>query len=210
MNIIIEGIDHCGKDTLIDLLMQLAPGRIHHCGKPIFCQQFVADKKEIDQCEKYEINNAYYEYQKRYFTDLFRTMVLPQEIPHFDFRKQPFNTYFNRFHLGEYVYGYLYRDYSSEQMETVFKIEEEYIGNNWKYLQYWTKLILLAMHHPENRVHDNEAFSNDNGKLEQQLFLQAFNKSKLIKGIIFVDTPEGKWRPKSDILTDVLHFLVSA
>ena len=208
MNIIIEGIDHCGKDTLIELLMQIAPGRVHHCGKPLFFQNFVPGKKAIDQCEEYEINDAYFEYQRRYFIDLFRSMVLPQEISDTDFRKQNFNTYFNRFHLGEYVYGRLYRDYSVEQMETVFKIEEQYIGNDWKYIKDWTKLILLAMHHPENREHDTEAFSNNNGKLEQQLFFQAFNKSKLAKGIIFVDTPEGKWKPKYDILNEILDFLV--
>ena len=208
MNIIIEGIDHCGKDTLIELLMQIAPGRVHHCGKPLFFQNFVPDKKAIDQCEEYEINDAYFEYQRRYFIDLFRSMVLPQEISDTDFRKQNFNTYFNRFHLGEYVYGRLYRDYTVDQMEYVFRIEEQYIGDNWKYIKDWTKLILLAMHHPENREHDKEAFSNSNGKLEQQLFFQAFNKSKLTKGIIFVDTPDGKWKPKYDILNEVLDFLV--
>ena len=208
MNIIIEGIDHCGKDTLIELLMQIAPGRVHHCGKPLFFQRFVQDRKAIDQCEEYEINNAYFEYQRRYFIDLFRSMVLPQEISDTDFRKQNFNTYFNRFHLGEYVYGRLYRDYTVDQMEYVFRIEKQYIGDNWKYIKDWTKLILLAMHHPENREHDKEAFSNSNGKLEQQLFFQAFNKSKLTKGIIFVDTPDGKWKPKYDILNEVLDFLV--
>lgn len=208
MNIIIEGIDHCGKDTLIELLMRIAPGRVHHCGKPLFFQNFVPGKKAIDQCEEYEINDAYFEYQRRYFIDLFRSMVLPQEISDTDFRKQNFNTYFNRFHLGEYVYGRLYRDYTVDQMEYVFRIEEQYIDDNWKYIKDWTKLILLAMHHPENREHDKEAFSNSNGKLEQQLFFQAFNKSKLTKGIIFVDTLDGKWKPKYDILNEVLDFLV--
>ena len=208
MNIIIEGIDHCGKDTLIKSLMQIAPGRVHHCGKPLFFQRFVQDRKAIDQCEEYEINGAYFEYQRRYFIDLFRSMVLPQEISDTDFRKQNFNTYFNRFHLGEYVYGRLYRNYTVDQMEYVFRIEKQYIGDNWKYIKDWTKLILLAMHHPENREHDKEAFSNSNGKLEQQLFFQAFNKSKLTKGIIFVDTLDGKWKPKYDILNEVIDFLV--
>ena len=214
MHIIFEGIDHCGKDTIIDTFMQTYAGRVHHCGKPFICNQFLSSY--IDDADSEEIYAAQYFYQKKYFENLFQCMAPPEYIPLIDFRMHDFNVYYNRFHLGEYVYGYLYRNYSSDMMENVFKIEDNFLAKNSNKLDRngtpididnWVRLILLAMHHPENRVHDDEAFSNENGKLEQQLFINAFNKSKLYKAIIYTDTLDGKWRPKSDIFNDILTFL---
>lgn len=205
MHIIIEGIDHCGKDTLINTLQQAYGGRVHHCGKPVLCDAYLPRDKSSSECTTEEINRALYHYQCEYFKGLFTGMTLPKYPPLRDFREhtlEAFNVYYNRFHLGEYVYGRLYRGYSPSMMNKVFEMEN-IIPND----KNWVSLILLAMHHPEIREHDSDAFNNDNGIIEQNLFITAFNKSCLNKAIIFVDRPDGKWRPKSDILNDVLAFL---
>ena len=205
MHIIIEGIDHCGKDTLINTLQQTYGGRVHHCGKPVLCDAYLPRGKYSEECTTEEINKALYNYQCEYFKGLFTGMCLPKYVPLRDFREhnlETFNIYYNRCHLGEYVYGRLYRNYTTAMMEHVFALES-IIPND----KNWVRLILLAMHHPENREHDIDAFNNDNGIVEQNLFYNAFNKSGLNKAIIFVDRPDGKWRPRSDILNDVLAFL---
>lgn len=206
MHIIIEGIDHCGKDTLIDSLLWRYGGRVHHCGKPILCFPYTKGREEHDMTEN-EKNLALYYYQRDYFVDLFDGIHLPKYVPLRNFEDHNFNVYYNRCHLGEYVYGKLYRNYSQEMMDIIFKLEDLHLFTEEKSYDNWVRLILLAMHHPENRIYDRDAFSNENGKIEQKLFIDAFNKSKIHKAIIFVDTPDGKWRPKSDILNDVLEFL---
>lgn len=206
MHIIIEGIDHCGKDTLIDALLWSYGGRVHHCGKPILCFPYTKGMQEYDMTEN-EKNLAMYYYQQDYFTNLFDGIHLPKYVPLNNFEEHAFNVYYNRCHLGEYVYGRLYRHYSQEMMDNVFKLERLHLFTEEKSYDNWIRLILLAMHHPENRIYDKEAFSNENGNREQKLFIEAFNKSRIHKAIIFVDTVDGKWRPKSDILDDVLGFL---
>lgn len=202
MHIIIEGIDHCGKDTLINTLQQYYGGRVYHSGKPVVCEAYLPKLNEDRVYTEAEINKAKALYQERYFQSLFDTMCPPKHTAVSDFRYHKFNVYYNRLHLGEYVYGYLYRNYSQSMMDSVFRMERELVNDI-----NWIRLILLAMHHPEIRDSDPDAFNNENGAIEQQLFFTAFNKSILHKAVIFVDTPFGKWRPTSDILNDVLAFM---
>ena len=121
-------------------------------------------------------------------------------------KKSQFHTFYNRFHLGEYVYGKLYRNYNTEMMNNVFNLEREILirGLNTKDFEN-IHLILLRMHNTKLREYDNEAFDFDN--VTKELFLEAFNKSALKKSIVYVDTADGKWKDKELILHEVEQYL---
>lgn len=209
-NIIIEGIDHCGKDTLIKCLQDSLGGQVHHSGKPPILEKYlnhndifsiVAKMSEeyynyygefIDEEQVKEFTGyaAQYLYQENYFESMFHSAdnLIGTVI-------------YNRFHLGEYVYGKLYRNYTKYMAEMPFQIE--------KTIKYPNRffLIHLAMHHPEIRVHDTDAFSMDRGYEESKLFLEAFNRSRLQKMLVYVDTIDGKWRRKEEIYEEVIDWL---
>lgn len=256
MHIIIEGIDHCGKDTLINNLQNKYGGRVVHSSKPLLLDKYSVSKneetasiyksmvgskclKEIKESttiihdpyitneransyfsgemyeyEKYSYikdNAALFVYQKHYFESMFNSMINSKEctkkIDEIDFTKKEYNIFYNRFHLGEYVYGKLYRNYNSAMMTNVFLQESEFLQklktfnaiNNYH-------VILLLMHNPSLREHDEHAFNFSNGEKEQDLFLKAFNYSKLNKSIVYVDTPNGEWRKPSEIQEEVERY----
>lgn len=233
MQIIIEGIDHCGKDTLIDSLQSEFGGITLHSVKPKFSPFYFTSpdfksstdrllSKRFLDVQEYEddpLNNPYvkpytteemqelafncakYAYQCEYFNVCFKTMFTYRDWLNT-------NVYYNRFHLGEYVYGKLYRNYDSYMQNRVFEIEDKILFEDKETdTTDWLHLFLLCMHKPSIRKIDNEAFSNTSGHEEQELFIEAFNKSKIAKSIIFVDTPDGVWRDKKDIYNEVKNII---
>lgn len=242
MHIIVEGIDHCGKDTLIEYLQNVYGGRVVHSGKPALLKKYnpasnpdsgniykelILSHKKLtleDQVyasyidhpdyedEELKTNAMLYMYQKNYFESLFNSMVYSPDatknkISFTGISKTLYNVFYNRFHLGEYVYGRLYRNYTTNMMMSVFASEQKFLEQipDYRHSDYY--LILLLMHNPLIRVHDPDAFNFDRGSLEQELFLEAFNLSRLQKSVVFVDTPEGEWRPVEEIRQDVEAYL---
>ena len=147
-HIIIEGIDHIGKDTLINQLQNCYGGFIIHSEKPkrlklyktLALNQF---SKILTSNEVYKtdgVTSLYlpeYLYQCDYFNTIFRNMnFLSSQVPFI----------YNRLHLGEYVYGTLYRNYTEEMRNKVFELEQMITDNNNVYL------IQLLMHNPKRRA----------------------------------------------------------
>lgn len=234
MHIIIEGIDHCGKDTLINALQQKYGGYVIHSSKPVEIDAYSVENCKdtlsvynslytsnssmkynefgyINECTMKK-NCALYQYQMRYFGYMFYSILgNPRGYSYVSSvtdKKSQFHTFYNRFHLGEYVYGKLYRNYNTEMMNNVFNLEREILirGLNTKDFEN-IHLILLQMHNTKLREYDNEAFDFDNATKEQELFLEAFNKSALKKSIVYVDTADGKWKDKKSILYEVEQYL---
>ena len=234
MHIIIEGIDHCGKDTLINALQQKYGGYVIHSSKPVEIDAYSVENCKdtlsvynslytsnssmkynpfgyINECTMKK-NCALYQYQMRYFGYMFYSILSnPRGYSYASSvtdKKSQFHTFYNRFHLGEYVYGKLYRNYNIEMMNNVFNLEREILirGLNTKDFEN-IHLILLRMHNTKLREYDNEAFDFDNVTKEQELFLEAFNKSALKKSIVYVDTADGKWKDKESILHEVEQYL---
>lgn len=234
MHIIIEGIDHCGKDTLINALQQKYGGYVIHSSKPVEIDAYSVENCKdtlsvynslntnnssmkynpfgyINECTMKK-NCALYQYQMRYFGYMFYSILgNPRGYSYVSSvtdKKSQFHTFYNRFHLGEYVYGKLYRNYNTEMMNNVFNLEREILIRvlNTKDFEN-IHLILLRMHNTKLREYDNEAFDFDNVIKEQELFLEAFNKSALKKSIVYVDTADGKWKDKKSILYEVEQYL---
>lgn len=103
---------------------------------------------------------------------------------------------FDRGHLGEYVYAPLYRKYSGDY---VFDMEANYRLDD-------VKLILLTTSNFNICVDDGESFNFDNKEKEQELFVEAFNKSSMRKVLIDVFDPiTGTFRSELDILEEALN-----
>ena len=206
MHIIIEGIYYCGKSTVIDQLQNRYGGYVHNTKVPPildvhkkFSLEHTTKDNNFEDKKKYqEEDYPQFLYQNEYLKYVSEVMRITKS-------SLGYNVWYNRFHLSEYVYGYLYRQYTQNMMDTIFNKEIYYMkeaceGYNGIYL------ILLLMNHPENRKRNNKNISS-NGMLEQSLFIEAFNKSNLPKSIIFTDTIEGTWRNPSSIALDIAKLL---
>lgn len=105
------------------------------------------------------------------------------------------NIIFDRGHLGECVYAPLYRKYSGDY---VFMIEKNYNTSD-------AKLILLTTSNFDLCVDDGESFNFDNKETEQQLFIDAFNKSNMNKVMIDVHDGNGNFKTPEQILEEALN-----
>lgn len=152
--LIIEGTDRTGKDTLIQSLMAKYPNsEMVHWGYPIG-----------------DTNDEKTEYQKMSFGYLMRWYKFKKTMGNLDL------LIWNRSHIGEYVYGTIYRD--SYPQLWIPSMEETYLSNDEDII-----LVLLEAD-PEFIVKndDGESYSNklEDKKVEISKFQQAFNNSIII------------------------------
>lgn len=179
-NLLVEGIDRVGKSTLINNIMnKLGYYQVIHFGKP-------------QVLERYSNNpDPLMTYQYQLFLNMFQMMSSPGA-----------HLIFDRAHLGECVYAPIYRKYSGDY---VFELEEEYIRNSTSSDQ--DKLILLVedftvSHHFKS---DGESFDDAKRVEEQNLFIEAFFKSKITnKKIICVTGEDGQFKSPKVIMNEVL------
>jgi thymidylate kinase len=189
--LIIEGPDRCGKNTLIQNLTSQAENYIvRHFGTP---------KGDHDKEKR--------NFQFQSFKKEFELASMRSQFSNPDKERYPRDIWiWNRAHLGEFVYGKMYREtYPEEwvmQMETLFGIN----------LDPSVYLILLTA--PAEFLCKNDdglSFSNDVSDKSSEIdaFINAFNKSKIInKKIINIADGENYRNPKS-ILEEVNKFLFS-
>ena len=181
--IIIEGTDNIGKDTIISKLCELFDTvTLIHCGSP---------KTKV--------------FQSQYQDKLFETYA--HNIVHglYD------NTdcvIMNRSHIGEYVYGQLYRGRSAEDIKKMISHVDYLLLSSplltVKYVQLLSSSIELR-----KKYDDNKSLSkmNDNlMKKENELFLEAYENSPLDKHLIYVNDEDG-FLPKEKIFQEVINFL---
>ena len=193
--IIIEGPDNTGKNTLInDILEHNEVVKVIHCGKPnplgnVLLNQYVSFRNLAEIA----IND-------------FVNTTLDNKVEDI--------IIFNRYHIGEYVYGQIYRNENPIQILEVIKmIEDKILANipqdNIYYIQLLsTSSELLQMND------DGKSFSDAKLELiekEQQLFKEAYEKSQFKnKHIIYVNKENSnEFRDRQDIINEFNEFTKS-
>lgn len=188
-NIIIEGPDNCGKGTLITNIQNDHPEYVVlHSGKPY--------------STKYPI-----ETQFNYFK-------------HGNSILQSCGTkiIYDRFHLGEYVYGNLYRGLDiPHPIDFVNKYEHGMCIGFGAVPHYYTKTLLVLLtsssftHIPDDGLSINTKRINE----EQDMFKKAFEVSyhtiKVMIDVSIFDKEKNCWKFKSpkDIYDEVIKYTVS-
>lgn len=182
--ILIDGIDRLGKSTLIEnILKDFGYYLVTHYDKPKYLPYYGL---------KYEEKNiALREYQfdtNRSMFEMIKNSTTPQ--------------IFDRTHLGELVYAPMYRGYSGEY---VFEFEKDLLDTKPYTTKDDVKLILLTTSNFNLCVDDGLSFNFENKEKEQQLFIDAFNKSLLPnKTMVDVHDGEGNFKRPEDIMIEAL------
>lgn len=178
---IIEGIDRLGKSTLIDsLLNRLGHFEVIHYQKPkvlsFYKERYGAEAKKM--------------YQMSAFNSMFSILNSDARV------------ILDRAHLGEMVYAPIYRGYSGSY---VFDLERSYAVSGGR-LDH-VRMILLTENFDISThfIDDGESFDASKRKEEQNLFIEAFNKSIIKdKKIICVTGEDGNFRSTQDILEEAI------
>ena len=173
MRIIIEGIDRLGKSTLINnILKHYGPHPIIHCSSP---------PKGIENPGKY---------QEKFFKECFRLL------------DNRFNDLiFDRCHLGEYIYGPLYR---KTDPNFIFNIESFHPSACEE-----TKLVLLCTDDFSIMKDDGLSFDYNARDKEQDLFFEAFQKSKIKNKYILKVNDGNQYRNEMDIFNELKEWIDS-
>ena len=179
--IIIEGQDRSGKDTLIQNLRTRYPkSRTTHWGYP-----------------SGKTNEEKTEWQKNSFKSEFENWKSSKENGVLDY------VIWNRSHIGEYVYGTIYR--SSKPQTWIPALEEEYLKNDPN-----VYLILLNAN-PEFTLSqdDGNSYSTkiDDKLLESQIFINSFENSIVKKKMSIFVHDENGYHPTDYILRQVIKFI---
>lgn len=186
MNIIVEGPDRVGKDTLIKGLINSLLKNSLVCGEKFPC------------CHTLHYSNvklpdkACLDYSKVLYRDMFDMMIKNRDDR---------VLFFNRAHLGEAVYGPLYRGYSGD---FVFDLEEDYR----ELLNENTALFILFSSDPKTLQArgDGKSFNREDELLiaaENKLFEATFYKSCL-KNRMLIDV---SGLQKEDVWDIALNYL---
>ena len=160
--LIIEGPDRCGKNTLIKNLCSQSENHIvRHWGSA---------KGENDRQKR--------NYQYRFFKKEFQLASERNKFEMTDEKRYPRDLYiWNRGHLGEFVYGNLYRD--TKPQEWVMRMETDFS------FDIDPSVYLLLLTAPADflcKREDGHSFSSKvaDKELELKCFDVAFNNSKIM------------------------------
>ena len=164
MFVIIEGPDRVGKDTLIKSIKNYYNNIIFQ----------VLHFTNIKQNTKEDVIL----YSEKLYKNMFDIMLYNIS------QNKNFGVICNRSHLGEMVYGPLYRNYSGDY---VLQIERLYKN----FINLWQKLALVVLiDKPENLIarEDGQSFTVDLTLKQKEidLFKQAYERT-LIKNKLLVD-----------------------
>ena len=189
----IEGLDRLGKSTLIDGIQQrLGFYQVVHFGKPEVLDIYRDAVPSFQELPHFSNNlPAYskYVYQRETFIN---SMVMAQSGA---------RLIFDRWHLGEDVYAPLYRGYTGEYVFALERAAQLHLVGD-------IRLILLTEDFDRSLhfVSDGNSFDDSKRVKEQELFVQAFQKSIILdKRIICVTGLNGKLRSRDDILDEALE-----
>lgn len=174
---VIEGLDRLGKSTLVKTIKnRFGFYQTIHCGKPEALDVY---SKCGDSLERYQI------------CSFLQTMLMATS-------ETPYRLIFDRWHLGEAVYAPLYRGYNGDY---VFALEKECELDKAP-----ISLILLTENMDISTHFESDGASFDDSKRadEQQMFIEAFNKSIIRdKRIVCVTDPKtGGFRSPQEIFTE--------
>lgn len=203
---LIDGIDRLGKSTLIERIQQeLGYHLVIHYDKPKVLANYLDTADCIKRAETSETDYDL-SYRELSLENLARRLY--QEDANrgmFDLLRNDTPIIFDRTHLGELVYAPLYRKYSGEyvyEMEKLFIEDRPYTSHDN------VRLILLTSSNTEMLVDDGLSFDPSKKAEEQELFIEAFNKSKLTnKVIVDVHNGNGGYRSYDEIFTEAIYKL---
>lgn len=194
---IVEGGDRLGKSTLISKICQSANYdnvTIRHFGKPP---------------KTFPENVTPFEYQKQCFE---KEGLLLQTLDNMD-KDEPYNYYeniviWNRSHLGEYVYGHMFRDNSKEEILKYLKeFEERYL------LNIDVRLILLSADNPDffYKQEDGKSLSKSlkNKEIELNLFNKVFDETQIYNKYKMIVNYGNKYKNPDLIYLQILDFLAN-
>ena len=190
-NFIIEGVDRLGKGTLINgLLQNLGHHTVIHYDKP----------KKL----KYFDETGGWTGKLGELGDLGRYQYL-SFVHGFDLLRNCGNIIFDRFHLGETVYGPRYRGYSGDY---VFDLEDGFT----KSMDAWSngyakrvRMILLTTSDFSFIEDDGDSFDFNAKEAEQEDFIAAFERSSMpVKVLIDVNNGKGGFKTADEILQEAL------
>lgn len=177
--LIIEGQDRCGKDLLINSLLNRYPNtKTVHWGFPM---GETNEQRVTYQKESFLLNMMQY-----------RLVVLKNDLD---------LVIWNRSHIGECVYGPMYRN---SPADWIFELEHKYLHDAEIYLVYLygdTNFLL--------RNDDGESFTLDIVKKEKeaQLFTEAIDKSSIQKKLKLKVNNGNNYIDKQRILNRVKDFI---
>jgi len=201
-DIIIEGVDRLGKDSLIQGIQdELGFFQVVHYQKPnplaIYYQQalqrIIADDPNAGMdlpgvdwdCNQHALKR----YQRESFTHMFRLL------------SQPGRHIMNRAHLGECVYAPRYRGYGGDY---VFDLERTFTNDCGSMFTETTLLVLLTTSDFSFIKDDGLSFDFGKKEEEQEDFKRAFVKSTIKKKLMIDVSHGGAYRKKEDILAAVI------
>jgi len=187
--IILEGGDQLGKSTLIEGICK------HFCYDNVTIRHFGKPPKDIKNILNFQFN-AFMREQDLFF-----------HIAYHD--NQKYNYYpniliWNRGHLGEYVYGQMFRKAHPEELKLRLIGFEKYFVSYNVYL-----ITLTADPNFFFSKEDGNSFSNDliTKTKELELFKEAHEFSIIRNKLIVKVDHNGKFWPKQDILNKVINFI---
>ncbi len=184
--VIIEGTDNTGKDTLISKLLEKFPtATLIHCGKP-FSKKY--SSKEQDELFKIYAKNII---EGKY--DNTHIIIM------------------NRSHIGEYVYGVLYRHRDADEVEHMI-IDINNILYSRKDLTIKYIQLLCSSEELLHNNEDGKSLSNgniDNINQEVLMFHNIFDNTNILdydKKLIFVNDGD-KFKTREHIFNEVIKFI---
>ena len=184
--IIIEGPDNCGKNTLIQNIVDNNDIiEVIHCHKPVNPDRDPFEEMTDTYYQHY--NNIVNEYKNNYIDVIV----------------------FNRFYQSEYVYGPLYRNGDPDKIkELINDIEIKLIYNiGWENIYY----VQLLSDSPDVLINNEDGQSLSTGQYdmineELKRFKDVYDMSILNKRIIYVNI-NNEFRKKEYILNDFNNFI---
>jgi hypothetical protein len=174
----IEGLDFLGKSTLVDnILDSLGFHHVIHFSKPEAGWAYL------------NFHDPNFAYQHDCFSNSMKLANSGARL------------IFDRWHLGEMVYAPMYRNYSGDY---VLELEQKFGLNS----NDDVKLILLVEDFSKSLHFKDDGLSLgsiENRVKEQELFIDAFNRSSIPnKMMVCVTDVDGHFRNPQDILKEVI------
>ena len=190
--IILEGTDRVGKSTLITGISEYHNYDniiVRHCGKP---------PKHINKEDVYQWQMRCF-IKEAVLADILKNMEIGEH------RYYENVVIYNRYYLGEYVYGIMFREYREEFIEhRLSEFESQHIDLDN------TKLITLVAD-PEFLMskEDGNSFSQtlEQKTKEVELFKIIHNKSLIKNKLLLKVDNDGEFLPKEQLLNTVLDFI---
>ncbi|MCK9447286.1 hypothetical protein M0Q50_10585 [bacterium] len=193
--LLICGGDNMGKTSLIKDLCDYYDYKnivIRHCDKP---------SKNISQ-------NEILNYQFKCFEQEFKMVNYIQQMNH-KFMYHNNIIIYDRFYLGEFVYGSLFRNYDPELIKNqILILEEKYI----KTLLNYSEIYLITLTADTQFFFNNEDGKSYSQTIEEKekelnLFKEIHELSLIPKKLMIKVDNNGIFRDKNEILNEVIEFI---